>query len=231
MFNLFSASKRVVGLELRPDKIRFVEILRSGGCDRVTAYGQADVAGEGLYGSSLRTSLLDMKKVLKTNRIYVSIPDMTESSQYQKVLKSLGFKVLGTVPVGQALKNSCVPIGSNTSFIVVDAGADRADFLVHDPSSAPAYYVSDPASHAVISNLNRIYIDWYDAHKEKIHHIIFSGDRASDHSFLEYVSRELKLSIHRANVFANLDLDPAIVPIMKREESYKYAVAIGLALS
>ncbi len=231
MFNLFSSSKRVVGLELRPGKIRFVEILRSGGFDRVTAYGTADVAGDGLYGSTLRTALTDLKKVLKTNRVHVSIPENEESEAYKKVLRSIGFRVEKFVPVGTALDACTIPRGSDTSFIVVEAGADRVDFLVHDPLSAPAHYVSDPASHAVISNLNRIYIDWYDAHKEKIDHVIFCGEKAGGHEFLSYVSRELKLPIHRANVFANLDLDPAIVPIMTREESYKYAVAIGLALS
>lgn len=220
-----------MGLQIRPGKIRFAEILTSGGFDRVTAYGQADVVGEGIYGSALRTCLLDIKKVLKTNKVFVSIPDMSESAEYEKVLKSLGFKVLGVIPVVKALQNSCIPKGSETSFIVVEAGADRADFLVYDPLSAPASYIGDPASHAVISNLNRIYIDWYDTHKKKIDHVILAGERASDHEFLEYVSRELKLSIHQANVFANLDLDPATVPIMTRPESYKYAIAIGLALS
>lgn len=231
MLNFFSTSRRVVGLEIRSGKIRFVEVRRQRGFDRVVAYGQADVPGEGIYGSALRISLLEVKKVIKTNKVFVSIPDIDQSEDYKKVLKSLGFRVMGVVPTWQALQNSCVPKGSDTSFIVVEAGADRVDFLVHDPLSAPAHYQGDPASHAVISNLNRIYIDWYDTHKEKIHHVIFAGERATDHEFLEYVSRELKLPIHRANIFANLDLDPTTVPIMTRQESYKYAVAVGLALS
>ncbi len=231
MLNLFSNSKRVLGLEIRPGKIRFAEVLRERGADRVTAYGEADVDDDNPRSGLFQQCIKEMRKILKTKSVNISIDGMGEEKEYRAALRALGLKVVKIIPSGVALHASVIPTDAETSFLLVNADRERTDFLTTGSGISPMYYVGDNQNHSIISNINRIYIDWYDAHKEKIHHVIFSGWRASDSDFLDYVSRETKLPLHRANVFANLDLDPASVPILPRLESYKYAVAIGLAIS
>lgn len=231
MLNLFSKSKRILGLEIMPGKIRFVEVLREKGFDRVTAYGEADVDDDSPRSGLFQQCIKDVKKILKTKSVNISIDGMANEKEYKDVLRSLGLRVGKIVSSGAALLKSVVPSDAETSFLIVNAEKERTDFLIFRAGTPPVYFTGDSQNHAVISNINRLYIDWYDAHKEKIHHVIFSGTRASQNDFLDYVSRETKLPVHRANVFANLDLDPESVPILPRIESYKYAIVIGLALS
>lgn len=231
MFNLFSISGRLAGLEIRPGKIRFAEVSRGVGPDRITSYGEADIDGDGPDSGAFHLAMKDVKRVLKTHRLNISVYDMSLAASYEKSLRSVGFKVSKILPASQALQASIVPTGSETSFAVVNAEKDSVDFMVYAPTEKPLSFAGDPANHAIISNLNHIYIDWYDTHKEKIHHVVFSGERASDHDLLDYVSRETNLHIHRANIFVNLNMNPENIPIITKGESYKYAVAIGLAIS
>ncbi len=236
MFNLFSKNLRSVGLDIKPGYIRFVEVVRSATEDHIHSYGEVipeEVViekGNIVNEARLVTYLRDIKKNLKSHHVLVSIPDGANSRVYHDTLRKAGIKVRDFVSVSVALERSLVPKGSEMSFIVVDAEADAVNFIVYSPLEKTLSYVGDPANHSVISNLNRIYIDWYDIHKEKIHYILFSGSRVMNPEFLDYVSRETKLELKRGNVLVNLSLSADKVPILPRDDSYKYAVAIGLAL-
>lgn len=150
--------------------------------------------------------------------------------KYREIFKRLNIKIKKFLIPGGALINSCVPVGSTTSFLVVNVEEKESDFVIYDPLKHASFYQSESANHSIISNLNRVYIEWYDEHKEKIHHVMFSGVRVSDREFLDYVSRETKINLVKANILVNLKLDPEVVPIITKADSYKYAVAVGLAL-
>jgi Tfp pilus assembly PilM family ATPase len=237
MFNFFSKTSHVVGLDIKAGHIRFVELVRSAAEDHIHSYGEVVpeevVIENGVIVNEARlvTYLRDIKKNLKSHHAVVSLPDGANSRIYRDVLRKAGIKARDFVSVSVALEQSLVPKGSETSFIVVDAEADAVNFLAYAPLEKTLSYVGDPANHSVISNLNRIYIDWYDIHKEKIHYILFSGSRVKNPEFLDYVSRETKLELKRGNVLVNLALDQQKIPIITKEDSYKYAVAIGLSLS
>ena len=237
MFNLFSKTHRVVGLDIKSGYIRFVEIVRTLAEDHVHSYGEIvpeeEVIrnGEIVNEQKLVTYLRDIKKNFKSRTAIISLPDGANSRIYHDVLRKAGIKPHAFVSVDMALVQSLVPKGSETSFLLVDAEPEIVNFLTFVASEKPLLYQGDPANHSVISNLNRIYIDWYDIHKEKIHYILFSGSRAKAPEFLDYVARETKLDLKRANVLVNLTLNTEKVPILPREDSYKYAVAIGLTLS
>lgn len=296
MFNLFSKTNRVVGLDINNRYLRFVEILRAGGEERITAYGEAtsdkDIFENGTIADPifLASALRDIKKEIRTNDCIVSLPgDQTrflrltlhhlksgrakhdisaflqskgvmtfdeeilcfeligqsdiESQysviliqrklfrEYQEIFRALHFKVKKFLISGQALINSCVPRDSQTSFLILSAEDSTASLALASGSDPAIFYHGDGANHNIISILNRTHIEWYDEKKEKIHYTLVAGARGKDVAFLDYVARETRIPITRANVFVNLSLDRQKVPIIPKDDSGKYAVAIGLAIS
>lgn len=231
MFGIFGRSKRVVGIDIKGGHIRFLEIEKNLGASRITAYGEVTFEGQSPDEATLVKYFRDIKSNLKTNVVRVSIPVGSDDNKCALILKSAGLKVEEFSTPKEALEQAVIPDGANTSFLVVDAEQAETNFLIWSPNVSPTLYTSDSANHTVISNLNRLYIDWYDRHKERINHILISGARASDREFLEYVSRETKIPITAANVFTNMQLDQTNVPMIPKNESYKYAVAMGLTLN
>lgn len=147
--------------------------------------------------------------------------------EYRKVLSAAGFSAMAFLVSPEALYRACVPAGSDTSFLLAGAEKDVCQIVVSDPKEK-VFENCSAENHKIISTLNDVYIGWYDAHKEKVNHLLFAGARANDLEFVNYVSRELKIPIARANVFVNLDLNPEEVPPITKDDSFKYAVAIGL---
>lgn len=231
MFGIFESSKRVVGIDIKSDCIRFLELEIKSGSDRITAYGEVTFDGIDPDEPALVQYFRDIKKNLKGKIINVSIPVGSDEEVCARILKSAGLTATNIMTPSAPLEISVVPEDAETSFLVVDVEQSQTNFLTYAPNIRPEFYTSDPANHSVISNLNRIYIDWYDRHKERIHHVIFSGARAADQEFLDYVSRETKIPITQANIFINLKLDSENVPPINKNDSYKYAVAVGLAMS
>lgn len=231
MLSIFSNSRKFVGIDFREHSIRFLEISRSANFDEVTAYGEiTDEAGIFSNENTFLKYLKDIKKAVKANSFVVSLPSNHNGMKYHDLLKKAGIKNFKVVSLSKALVLSSVPRGAEATFLVVEA-EEVANFVTKDPSGRISLYSGNGANHAVITNINHICMDWYDEHKEHIHHVLFTGARAKDKDFLSYVSRETKMPIGRANVLANLDLDPQKIPIITKEESYKYAVAMGLAIS
>lgn len=228
MFDIFGRSKRVVGIDISGAYIRFLEIENTLGGSRITAYGEITFEVAEPDETTLIKYFSDIKKNLKTNVVRVSIPLGSDEKKCRELLKSAGLKVEEFSNPKESLEASVVSDGANTSFLVIDAEHSETNYLLWSPNISPAFYGSDSANHTVISNLNRLYIDWYDRHKERIHHVLIVGARATDGEFLDYVSRETKIPLTHANVFANLKLDTGNVPMIPKNDSYKYAVAVGL---
>lgn len=231
MFGIFTRSKRVAGIDIRSDCIRFLELETRSGTDRIISYGEVTFDGVSPDEDTLIQYFRDIKKTLKSKTVHVSVPAGSDENKCFELLKSAGLNPETIMTPSTPLELALIPDRAETSFLVVDADRSQTHYLVFAPHSHSAFYTSDPANHSVISNLNKIYIDWYDAHKERINHVIFSGSRAGDQEFLDYVSRETKIPITQANIFSNLKLDMTNVPMITKEDSYKYAVAMGLAMS
>lgn len=225
---LFDFTKRRAGLDVRGGQIRFVELARSGGYERVSAYGYADagVPGTPEFTDAARS----IKKLIRASRVSIAISD-EDSGAIKKALVAAGFSVATVINPAEAMARAVIPTDAMTSFLAINVERTTVDIAVFGPTDGFTYGESEAANYAIVSAMNRIFVDWYDAHQEKIDHVILSGERAADQEFLDYVSHETRLSVYRANVFANLDLDPATVPMIAKKDSYAYAVAIGAALS
>lgn len=89
------------------------------------------------------------------------------------------------------------------------------------------------------NEIERYYIYWHTHLKEKeskhlerptITRVFLSGGNANVADLEEYLSRELFLTVERANVWVNVSSFDTHVPPVSFEESLGYASAIGLAL-
>ncbi len=230
MFGIFGQSKRVTGIDIKSACIRFLELDNKNGADRITAYGEVTFDGVEPDDATLIQYFRDIKKNLKSKIINVAIPVGSDENKCLELMRSSGLKPTKITSPAKPLEFALVPENADTSFLLVDAERSETNYLIFAPNVDPKFYTSDPANYSIISNLNRLYIDWYDRHKERVHHVLVCGARASDQDFLDYISRETKIPISPANIFTNLKLNLANVPIINKKDSYKYAVAIGLAM-
>lgn len=149
---------------------------------------------------------------------------------YKKVFRASGFKIKKFMIPGFALINSSVPRNSLSSVMVIFADRKTSNIVIYDGDNAPLFHNSDSANHSIISNLNRVYMDWYDEKKQKIDHVLLLGVRANEQGFLDYISRESRIPMIRGGIFVNLETFKENVPAISKEDSYRYAVAMGLAL-
>lgn len=225
---LFDFTKRRAGLDVRSGRIRFVELARSGGYERVSAYGYADAGAPGT--PEFTDAARSIKKLIRASRVTIATSG-DDAVAIQKALGAAGFSVAAVVTPAEAMARAVIPADAMTSFLAVHVEPRTVDIAVFDPASGLSYGESEAANYAIVSEMNQIFVSWYDVHQEKIDHVVLSGERAADQQFIDYISHETRLSIYRANVFANLDLDPATVPMIAKKDSYAYAVAIGAALS
>ena len=236
MFGLFSNQKKTIGLDIKAKYIRFIEMQHDNYEDRIISYGEI-VPEEELFRGNI---IMDEKKLIeylrkiisktKTRNFVVSLPESFNKESFYDIFRHLNIKVKKYLSPASALSNSCVPAESPATFLVILAEDDMSGFATFG-AMHNTFYVGSPENHSIISNLNRIYIDWYDEHKEKLSHVLVAGSRAKDSDFIGYVSRETKIPITRANIFTNLRHNDQKVPIITRDDSYKYAVAVGLAIS
>jgi len=230
VFNLFHNTRRRVGIEISGQAIRFVEIARRGRYERVSAYGTAPIASIHPDDPTLISALTAIGKAVQTKHVSIAVDDPSSAQQYAKALRKAGLWLDRALPIGQAVGMASVPAEADSSFLVIHAAAERTDFVVFGPREPIAYIAGDTTPYGIVSGANRICIGWYDAHGAKIDHVILVGERAEGQMFVDYLVRETRLLIHRANIFANMELDPAAVPMIPKKESYRYAAAVGAAL-
>lgn len=89
----------------------------------------------------------------------------------------------------------------------------------------------------VKEEIEKHYVYWNSRHardqtsaSEKIERIILAGSQSALYGFREYLSAGLRYEIEDANPWVNLSSFSEYIPEISREDSLRYATAIGLAL-
>lgn len=235
MFHFFRRQHKRVGVDITSHSIRFVEITSMHGTEHVSSYGEVllddacIVDGVIKDEDTLILHLKEVQRVIGSARVLVSLPENAFARRFEDVLAKAGMQPERFVSTKDALISSVIPKGSTTSFLVMQAEYDTVNFLTFLPGET-GYYIGDPTNHSVVININRLYVDWYDRYQERVAHTVVVGSRATDHTFLDFVGRETKLSFTPAHVLVNLYHEHEQVPMITKEDTYKYAVAIGAAL-
>lgn len=151
--------------------------------------------------------------------------------KYKNLFKTLNIKILKFTTSGFALINSCVPKESLSSFMVYSIEDKELYISMISENSLPVFYLTNSDNKEVISTINNFYVNWYHDNKEKIHNVIIVGKKVSDQIFVDLILKETKLHIQKGNVFVNFNFPENYIPIIEKQNSYKYAVTLGAVKS
>lgn len=226
MFNLFSKKKYKTGIDITPTSIHFLEISKKGRFDEVVSYGEITDDENLFTGERLLKPLSEIRKVVKGEKIFVTLPEGKFTDKNFDILTKAGFKHFKLIKEGTSIKNALVPSGSNYSFLSIHVDDESATFVLSHKRKLEVLKSKNDAHH-VSSTLSQIYSEWYEKEKEKITHILFTGKKLASHDFLDEIRRHSHLSPAKGNVFINLNLDPRGLPMITKEESLAYTKAIG----
>lgn len=288
MLSLFYKNKKVLGLDINEEYIRYVKVSRNEEENTILSFGEEKIAQKEPRNSLIST-LSDIVRKTKIKDAVVSLPfesvvfhkinisknaegdtlsqitfSLTEKNLfslgqgvlfYEKIdsvngrdsfrvavsssenvafLKSVfensGVNVLRIVSKAEALVNSCVKKGNILPSIVLNMSPEETILSLHNPFEE-VQGISFPTNKEKIPfYLEDTYLDFYKKHKEKVGYLFATGALAQDESFLNYLSRVTRLNVEPADIFINIKISSE-VPIITKDESFLYAVALGLAIS
>lgn len=182
-------------------------------------------------------------------------------SSYVDILRSAGLQPLAIELESQAIASSIVPRGDSRVTLLVHFNEHSTGlFLVRSdvvqfsltlpndegaaaPEAAPAkggaayqklYSPKYKKLPMVREEMERIMNYWQGREQgigQNEYQIIASGPDATDHEFMEYFSGLLKREVHVGNVWTNAFAAERKIPDLPKDDSFRYAAAIGVALS
>lgn len=88
----------------------------------------------------------------------------------------------------------------------------------------------------LIENINRLLVYWFTTVKhpedqEKIQAVIVTGQHASNTDLIKFISEHSNVQVTTGNVWQNCFSLDNYIPEIRKEDSNRYAIAIGLALT
>lgn len=150
---------------------------------------------------------------------------------FKSVFENTGLFVKKIVKRKDALANSCIPFGQTESSMVINFETLDLDILVFNPFNTFPDFHKTVNKESVSEEIKNINIDFYKKNQEKISNYMLSGSHTSDFNFLNSLKRFSGLPIKQANVFVNLSFKKDELPILTKDESTAFAVAIGAAIN
>ena len=289
MFSFLNNNKRVLGLDITEEYIRYVEILKTGNSKKIISYGEEKIPQKE-QKNGLLIALSNIKRKTKTTSAVVSLPKNSSRFEFvlipsvkeKDVLSKLEFrlteeklfsygevimfyekvesinkedyyKVListkeniaffrsvflnsGLIPTKflshkDALINSCIKNGALSSALICNMEENHTDFILYYPFEN-LEEMSFPVSGQNVGHLlKEVYVDFYKENQEKIGRVLASGSLANNKNLLNFLSKETRLDIEEVNVLSNVTIERNSVPMIPKNESFKYALAIGLGIS
>lgn len=130
-----------------------------------------------------------------------------------------------------ALIKSCIKEGSLNSALIFNMEEGHTEFAIYYPFEDFETITFPVTGEDVGETLKDIYVDFYKENEEKLARVLASGPLANNKNLLNFISKETRLNIEEVNVFTNVIIERGDVPLIHKNESLKYAVAIGLGLS
>lgn len=235
LFGLFSNARTVLGLDIKHGYIRFVAMRRDDYEDRIASYGEIVPDAPLFRGmtildeNALAVHIKNIMAKTRAKHVVVSLPLGIGAEAFADVFRLAGVRPKQFVSPGSALVRACVPDQSPAPELVVAMEDDGVEFVA---SGAPrAHTRGAPDAESISANIRHIRIDRHDDHGEVLSRVMLAGSRAHDRSLSSFIARAARIHVVRANPFVNMRRNHGHIPIMTRDDSYKYAVALGLAIS
>lgn len=289
MFSFFSKNKKVIGLDITEDRIRYVEVLIKGDKKSIISYGEERVANVEPR-NALMSTLSGIKRKRKVLNAVVSLPadivrfenvsiyntdslevfdainfKLVEENRlsskesvlfyeklaysekqttynvavsspeniafFKSVFKNSDINILRFVSRKEALVKSCIKEGNLIPTMIVNAEVSFTDFVIFDSFNQTKEVNLNVPKENIPEVLKELYLDFYKKNNQKIGYIFACGSLVKEPSFINYLGTHTRLPVEEADVFVNLNLEKGEIPTITKEESFSYAVALGLALS
>lgn len=169
------------------------------------------------------------------------------AEDYCDIFVESGFIPYSTEVEGRPLVRAVIPRGDKKNRIVVNYNERNAGlFLVSDavirytstiklsPKDIPENFkiseIADPLEY-LQKEISMVESYWYSKEpNKKIDSIIICGRKADDNLMLDKLRKNLGVPVEMANVWVNVCNTAHYVPDIDKDESFKYATAIGLAI-
>lgn len=179
--------------------------------------------------------------------VVVSVFPKEIISSYTKVLKMSGLFPASFQSEAVSLSRSVIKKGDRDPYILLRFLKDQINVgLVEDGVVQYASIIqvdvekiinNFESEEAVFLNesLNKILIFWFTSKKDLVQHdkvetALIAGEYATADGLQEFLERKLKIDVNLANVWSNCFSLDEHIPDINKEDSLKYAVAVGLAI-
>lgn len=173
----------------------------------------------------------EKKESINDEEVYrVMVSSRENAALFRSVFLNSGIDIVGFSSHRDALISSCLPEGCLINSMVVNIERDISNFAIYYPFNEIMDINLKIAKEDIGKAIKEIYINFYKENNQKISSVFAVGSLSSDKGLLNYMSRETRINIDEGDVFTNIFLAKNDVPPIPKEESLKYAIAIGLAV-
>ncbi len=216
--NLFKSISH--GADIGDESIKFIELIKIGNSFKVNRYGEKKIEEGILEGDKekMKETLNSFKKEFKVESVY------TFSSIEHKA---------------ETIANVLIKRGDKETYMIVDLGNKSVGVFIVSNNIVMSSIILNIRGVEIPDlrdALMKHFIYWHTYKdietkiKPPIKKIILCGDNDNLEKLAEYFSLGLKTKVELANVWTNILDTSKDIPEMTREESFKYAGAIAIAL-
>lgn len=166
---------------------------------------------------------------------------------YTKIFKEAGLFPVSFQSEAVSLSRAVVRDGDNDAYLLLRFLKDQINVGVVEDGAIQYASIIQADTDKIINNfaseeaeilneaLNKILIFWFTSKKDLIQHkkietALITGDYALSDGLKEFLERKLKINIDYANVWSNCFSLEDYIPEIKKEDSLRYPVSIGLAI-
>jgi hypothetical protein len=231
---LRKTGQRNAHLSFPPDFVRTETVSVAFGASKKDVLNQIEFRLKERLLLSHGESVLYFEKFESVNNkdFYNVFISSAENVDFLKsVFVNSGLSVKKIISTKDALLASCVKTGEIVNTMVLNADTRRTDIAVFSPFNRFREISSFSEREKVPSLIKDTYQDFYNISGDKVGYFFVCGLFAKEPSFINFLSRETRLPVQEADVFCNFYLKSGEVPVVTREESLVYAVALGSAIS
>ncbi len=148
----------------------------------------------------------------------------------KSVFVHAGLDIQKVVSRKDALLASCVKEGEIINTMVINADAERVDLAIFSPFNRFKGVSVVTGKENIPRLIAETHQDFYGLAGDRIGYFMCAGSSTSDISFINYLSRETRLPVSQTDIFANVSLGRGELPLVTKNESFNYAIALGAAM-
>ncbi len=192
--------------------------------------------------------VVDSIESQKDIEVVVSVFPKSIIQSYTDILEQAGLTPISFVSESTSLANALVPRGDDKPYLIIRMLEDRVNIAIVQKQIVQ--YTSTlnvrtkeildsfegPAAKELKESLNKLLIFWFTSRSvasehKKIEDAIIVGKCAYKEGAVEFLEKNLKISVEIGNVWVNAFSADNYIPSLHKKESLDYAVSVGLALT